>query len=479
MAEHDAGLENELEGFEPHPAPSFPITIDGQNYPCSNWRTVESARFVEKRYDRGVNGGMGAFLDSQVVRPGQIYTSVNLDPTTFPYIRMRPSERDQAALTLTNGDLAKPIYGFVAEDSGNVEYLYLVNANRVFKIDLGASGTGTPQAPSIRLVSNGVAGRPVRFEGSWRVPWGASTPAETLSTVNVGAGGDSEWTDFTASTNDSALHLAVTMDENVAKLWKAFATNQIASTAAVADAFAGSDEVGDSSYATTDLLSVEGRLLVSRPDQPWWFDSQRNSAPALQFVGATGDTLQNFSGFDGAMCAGLGPYIWWPHTSGIWRIFADSAAPIDPFSQKDWSGIALDSLVPAFNTNWLSAAAWGRWIYATNASDGVYAGWIQGDGTIIWMGCILSGNGTSQSVLMRCGIATTSTNPILWVVDGSERLLIIDLETDGSVRRIRTGGFSGTDRGGDNEQGQIWWPGTNFGAEEQKQIRVMSFKIYN
>ncbi len=481
--ERDAGLEDELEAFEPQRNLPFPITIDANNYPCREWGTVESARFVEKRYDRGFNGGMGAFLDSQAVRPGQIYTCVNLDPTTFPYIRMRPSERDQTAITLTGGNMARPAYGFVAEDGGNVEYLYILNNDRAFKIDLGVNGTGTPalEGNTTQFVA-GVAGRPVRFEGAWRTAWGPGVAAQTLTTVGSGAGSQDVWTAFTASTDDTAFHFAVTMDENVAKLWKAFATNQIAATAAVADAFAGSDEVGDSSYSITDLLSVEGRLFVSRPDRPWWFDSQRNSAPALEFVGATGDTLTNFSGLDGAMCGAHGPYVYWVHTSGLWRIFADSATPIDPFSQRDWSGIALDGLVPSYNTNWLSAAAWGRWIYATNAFDGIYVGWIENDGTVTWMGNILSANGTAQSATMRCGITTTSTNPILWVADGASlpRLLIIDLQTDGSVRKISTNGAANTDRGGDNEQGQMWWPSTDFGEpDKQKQLRLMWFVLEN
>ena len=488
MAEHDAGLENELEGFEPHPAPSFPITIDGQNYPCSNWRTVESARFVEKRYDRGVNGGMGAFLDSQVVRPGQIYTSVNLDPTTFPYIRMRPGDRDEAVLTLSGLNTNNPMFGFVAEDSNNVEYLYILNSSRAIKIKVVSGGSNTRPpvfagdgtvADATTQFANGIAGRPAYFESSWRASWGASVDAQTLATVGTSNAASDTWTPFTASTDDTALHFAVTMDENVAKLWKAYATNQIVSTAAVADAFAGSDEVGDSSFAITDLLSVEGRLFVSRPDRPWWFDSQRNSAPALEFVGAKGASLTNFSSQDGSQSGAFGPYVYWCHSSGLWRIFADSAGPIDPFSQRDWSGIALDSLIPSFNTEWLSFEAWGRWAYATNKSDGVYVGWIEGDGTVTWMGCILSVSGTSMFATMRCGIAVTSLNPILWVMDSGEQLVIFDLNWDGSLRQIKADGFAKTDRGGDNEQGQIWWPGTNFGAEEQKQIRVMSFKIYN
>lgn len=456
---------------------SFIITINGINYPCTAWETVEAARFVEKRYDQGFNGGMGAFLDSQAARPNQIYTCVNIDPTTFPYIRMRRGERDATTLTLTSSDTDKPVYGFVDEDSGPREYLYIVNGDRSFKIDLGTSGADTPALEATTQPSgfaSGVAGRPVRFEGAWYVPLGAGTNARKLTAVGVGDQANDTWADVGVT----ALHFATMMNEGVAQIWRAHTTNNIDGSAD-GTTFGADFEVGDSSHAITDMLSVGGELFISKPDRPWRFDSQGNSVPIMNFVNATGDFLTNFEGYDGANSGGHGPYAYWCHSTGLWRIIGDSATPIDPFSQRNWSGIALDGLTPSYNTGWFSFAAWGRWAYAVNASDGVYAGWIENDGTVTWMGNILSGQGTPWDVKMRCGIVTTSTNPILWVLDNQLRFGVFDLERDGSIRKILTSG-SNRDRGGDNEQAQIWLPGTDFGEpEKQKQMRLGWLTIDN
>lgn len=465
---------------------SFILTINGINYPATAWETVDAARFVEKRYDQGFNGGMGAFLESQATRPGQIYTCVNIDPSTFPYIRMRKGERDETALTLTGGDIDKPAYGFMEEDPGNREYLYIVNDDRSFKIDLGANGTGTPALEGTTQPSNGsgsfasgVVGRPVRFEGAWYVPLGAGTNALKLTATAEGDQVGDTWTDVGVT----ALHFAHMMTEvdglGVARLWRAHSTNLV-DASADAITFGGDSEVGDSSYPITDLLSVAGELFVSKPDRPYRFDDQGNSVPVLEFVNATSAFLTNFQGFDGANSGAFGPYAYWAHSTGLWRIIGDSAITIDPFSEPNWSGIGLDSLTPSFNTGWFSFAAWGRWAYATNASDGVYAGRIQSDGTVTWLGCILSSAGTAWSAKARCGIVSTSTNPILWVLDASMRFAVFDLETDGSMRGIKATGGAGTDRGGDNEQGQIWLPNTDLGEpEKRKQIRLMAFTVDN
>lgn len=470
----DTEFAGEAGGHEP----SFIITVDGLNYPCTRWETVDAARFVEKRYDQGFNGGMGAFLDSQASRPNQIYTCVNIDPSTFPYIRMRKGERDQTTLTLSSGDITAPAYGFIEEDSGNREYLYIVNSARSFKIDLGASGAGTPALETTTQpagFAGGIAGRPVRFEGVWYVPLGSGVNARKLTVVGAGDQTNDTWADVGVK----ADHFATMMNEGVAQIWRAHSTNLI-DASADGSSFGDDFEVGDSSYAITDLLSVSGELFVSKPDRPWRFDSQGNSVPVMEFVNATGGFLTNYRAYEGACSGAFGPYAFWVHGSGIWRIIGDSAAPIDPFSQRNWSGIALDSLTPSYNGGWYSFAAWGRWAYATNVSDGLYAGWIESDGTVTWMGCILSSAGTAWSAKARCGIVPTSTNPILWLMDDAERFAVFDLELDGSMRGIKTAGFASTDRGGDNEKGQVWLPSTDFGEpEKQKQMRLAWLTIDN
>jgi hypothetical protein len=471
----------DVEDVAAGPPVPFRIAIDDIEYPCERWQTQSGARTLERRYDSGFNGGMGVFSERQARAPNQIYHCVNLDPTTFPYIRMRKGERD-AALTLSTGaDADKPAFGFVIDGPASKEYLYIANADRIYKIDLGASGTGTPAQESGSMqVASGVAGRPAYFEGKWYVPFGDAGGAfvERLDTVGADAITNDSWNtmDFLA------LHLTKMMNEGVAQMWRAHTTNKIDASATAVDAasFAGDFEVGDTSFAITDMLSVTGELFISKPDRPWRFDAQGNSIPVIEFVSATGGSLTNYQGYDGANSGSHGPYAYWCHSTGLWRVWGDSARPIDPFSQRDWSGIALDSLTPSFNTGWFACAGWGQWLYAVNASDGLYVGWVEADGTVTWMGNIISSAQTSWSAKARIGITTTSTNPILWMLDDARRFAVFDLELDGSIRAIRTAGASNTDRGGDDEIGQIWMPSTDFGEpEKQKQMRLMWLTIDN
>jgi hypothetical protein len=461
--------------------PPLTITIDGVAYPCSNWRTESAARRLERRYESGFNGGMGVFSEKQARAPNQIYHCVNLDSTTFPYIRMRKGERD-AALTLSFGvDADKPAFGFVVDGPASREYLYIANADRIYKIDLGVSGRGTPaQETGSRQVTGGIAGRPSYFEDNWYVPFGDSILAwvQRLDTVGPDVIGGDSWNpmDF------RALHLTKMMNEGVAQMWRAHTTNKVdaSATALDADSFAGDFEVGDSSFQITDMLSLTGELFISKPDRPWLFDSQGNSKPAMEFISATGGSLTNYQGYDGANSGSHGPYAYWCHSTGLWRVWQDSARPIDPFSQRNWSGIALDSLTPSFNTGWFACAGWGQWLYAVNASDGLYVGWVEPDGSVTWMGNIISSAQTDWSAKARIGITTTSTNPILWMLDDSQRFAVFDLEFDGSIRAIKSAGAPNTDRGGDNEIGQIWMPSTDFGEpEKQKQMRMMWLTIDN
>ncbi len=476
--------------------PPLTIVIDGISYPCTSWQTSSAARTLERRYDSGFNGGMGFFTEKQTSSPNQIYHCVSLDPTTFPYIRMRKGERDQVSLTVTGADSDKPAYAFVLDGPSSIEYLYLANAGKLFKFNLGASGDGdlafagaTPNvAEATKTITGGTAGRPVYFTGDqgdrWYIPYGDDNTTNQVLRIDAVAADDIS-NDTIAATDFFALHLATQMTEvsglAVPRLWRAHETNKLAASTTAADdaSFAGDTAVGDATFPIADLLTVGGELFVSKPNKPYRMDDQAQSVPVMEFVGATGSYLTNYQEFDGAQCGAHGPYVYWTSSTGLWRIWGDSALPIGPTAQPNWTPINLDSLTEPV-TGWFSFAAWGQWAYATNASTGLYAGWVREDGTITWMGNVLSGNGTPWAGSMRCGIAVTANYPILWLLDTNEKFAVFKLELDGSMRRIATDGSAETERGGDNEQGQIWMPTTDFGEpEKQKRIRMMWLDIDN
>jgi hypothetical protein len=470
--------EDDVEDSAAGPPAPFRIAIDDIEYPCERWQTQSGARVLERRYDSGFNGGMGVFSERQARAPNQIYNCVNLDPTTFPYLRMRKGERDQTILTLTSSDTTKPAYGFMEEDAGGREYLYIVIGARSYKIDLGDNGAGTPALEATTQpagFSGGEAGRPVRFKGTWYVPLGSGVNARKLTVVGAGDQVNDTWADV----GETALHFAAMMNESVAQIWRAHTTNLIDASSDGA-AFAGDFEVGDSSFAITDMLNLSGELFISKPDAPYRFDSQGQSKKVMEFVGATGGVLTNFTSNDGANSGVFGPYAYWAHSTGLWRIWGDSALPIGPEAPANFTPISLDSLTSSLMSGWVGFAAWGRWAYALNINTGLHVGWVESDGTVTWMANIISGAETSWDATARMGITATSVRPILWMVDINDRAAIFNLELDGSMRKITTDGAGGTERGGDNEKGQIWMPGTDFGEpEKQKRVRMMWLDIDN
>lgn len=449
----------------------FEILIDGQKYPCLRWETVSSAETLEETWEGGWTGGMGEFTRRSRNR---YFIGSNMDMTSYPYARLRKS----IAATITNGTtIAKadqPFYVFVASADSTNHFAYVVGREHSVKIDLTDNAIEethdfTPSG------SAAVVGRPVFFEGQWRIPLGVNQDAISLAAITTTTG--DTWTDF--STSDKALHFALMQDEATAKLWMADATsgneNRIMSTANVGTAFApvaGSGfEVGDSSEGITDLLNASGQLLVSKPSAPWFFDQQGVSRPAIEFIGRNAE-LNSSAGACGWT---HGPYAYWPHSSGLWRIFGDRADSVDFASDPNWASASLDSVIPSFfggaDQMWTSFTAWGHWCYATLQTD-LFQGYIREDGRITWHGIMIN---SAQS--LRCQIThnpeTAAGGPILWVIDDSStpNLFRIDLDADGSTRDVTVS--PGTNRGVASEDGRFYLPSTDFGRpEQQKQLRM-------
>ncbi len=490
MPHEKLGVEEDPEGFglDPSQPRTVSISINGVDYPCRDWETIESARVLERRYDVGFNGGVGFFSEGLITRRNQIYAAINLDVSTYPYARLLPL-RTKTALGDTSG--AVPSYAFVAEDSGGAEYVYIFEGQHAKKIALADDMLQSTKD----FGAGAVAGRPVLFEGSWRVPLGDTVQWVTLATVAVGAAADT-WD--TAETGGSpvgsrmATHFGTLNLEGVAQLWRAHNNDTDAAPGAgvescrvsgSADAitFGASFEVGDTSLPITDLTSIGGLLYIAKPDTPWLFseDGGGNAYPVLDFVGKS-SFLSGYTGEDGANSGSVGPFYFWTHSSGLWRIFGDMARPVDPISNPDFSGRNFDStgaagpvpgMTSAFYGRWLSVASWGQWVYATEATSGLWAGLLLEDGSVHWMSNLFGAQGTSLLALNRCFIVPTSSAPILYVLDQNNDLYRIDLQEDGSLRRVTA---SGTNHGGDDEVSLLVMPETNFGEPETtKQLRMM------
>ncbi len=452
----------------------FQITIDGLNYQAIDWRTVESAEVLERNYDKGFIGGAGVFSEDAQTGPGQFYMARNLDCFTYPYLRLRPKT---IRTTLGDVDGQKPTYFFVDEDSGGREYLYVLQDRFAKKYDIAANALDETKD----FGAGAVCGQPILYEGFWRVPLGETVRAVHLATVAVPVTLDA-WTSV-ANTDEQRFftHYAHHQSEGVAQVAASHnddpvvspnKANQVSFSASLdTPAFGDSVEVGDSTLEITGLQSVAGQIFVAKPDAPWRLsnDGGGNAYPIMEFVGKQ-KFLSGYTGEDGARSASAGPYFYWTSSSGLWRIIGDNARPIDVASNRRFTGIALDALTPSFLGRWNSMATWGRWAYATDTTTGLWQGYIEEDGSITWGANLLN-----ISATMNVGIVGTKDNPLLFVLDPvgiGGRLFHMELEEDGSTRKILTPGQNRGNGEGAAESGQIWMPETTFGQNGEKNLQL-------
>ena len=458
----------------------FQITIDGKNYMATSWRTIEAPQVLERNYDKGWLGGSGVFSEDAQTQPGQFYFASNCDTLTFPYIRLRPT----TIMAVPGDNLlsgANPCYFWIAEDSGGTEYLYVGSKKLAKKIDL----TTFLVDEDIDFGQDAKVGRPILYEGFWRIPLGEKVRTVHLATVAVPGSGEPTDT-FTpvADTDEQRYftHFAHHQAEGVAQIAAAHnddpvvdpaKANQVSFSALMSTpAFGGSIECGDNTLEITDMHSIGGQLFISKPDSPWRLsnDGGGNAYPVIEFVGKQ-QYLSGALGEDGANSHTVGPYAYWTSTSGLWRVIGDQARPIDPGANRRWVGISLDSIVPTFLGRFTSMASWGRWVYASDSITGVWQGYLNDDGTISWGSAILH-----NGAIFNVGIVGSSTGPILAMVDSVlNNIYIIPLDGDGSTRRILISGSSDPGRGngeGLAETAQFWAPETSFGTNGEKNMQL-------
>ena len=469
----------------------FQITINGVNFPCTGWGTIEVPRTLERSYDMGYIGGMGVFAEDAARAPDQFYTSHLLDTTTFPYVRL--PKFVVAKIDVAGLDGSKPCYAFTEEDSGGAEYTYIVSGRSIAKVKLSDNtlANAIRDADIDSVSRTPIIGRPVLFEGKWYVPCGGNLDWIQLDTVATGATADTWNTAATLSVGAGfrrAYHFALHMQEGTAQIAGAFNVsgdstpdagvecNQL-SLSADALAWGTKFEVGDTSLAITHMESVGGELFIAKPDSPWRVseDGGGNAYPVMDFVGKA-QKLSGYTGEDGALSGSWGSFGYFTHSSGIWRIAGDHATPIDPQADPRWTGIALDSLIPSFLGRWGSVTTYGRWMYACAATE-VFQGYLLEDGSVRWAG-VMFDNGFS----VRAMIAPDSSNPILWILDSNNDLHRIDLNEDGSTREISTPGTRrgayGTAVNPTVATAQLWMPETDFGAPGvTKQLRMGWFDM--
>ena len=452
----------------------FQVTINAQAYMAVNWETVTTGRVLERRYGKGYIGGVGPFSEDAQVRPDQLHQAINLDTTSFPYLRLLPLRKSRDLTTGGPVDGTNPTYFFAEQDSGGTTYLYVLNGRFAKKLS-----TALVLHSTFDFGASAICGRPVLFEGDWCIPLGAAVDATRLTTIAVGASADS----YSAMTGIKALHFGIGMQEGIAQIIRGgndSAQNAADISASASSPSFGSDfEVGDSSMPITDIVTVGGRTMICKADAPWYFsiDGGGNAYQITELLDQQGD-ISTSPQFVGSNSGAHGPYGFYTHPSGIWRILGDNAIPVDPLSDTKYSSIAFNSTTPTslgsrYAGPWTSVATYGRWMYATDDLGGVWHGYINNDGSVRWHGNLVSSKGTNLTAKCRVGIVHMGSAGLwLLIVDSAGLLLRIDLQADGSVRSVSSG--AGIDHGGDNEESLAIAPETDFDEPEiLKQVRMM------
>lgn len=454
---------------------SFQITINAQAYQAVNWETVSTGRTLERRYDKGFIGGVGPFSEDVQSRPDQLHAAVNADTSSFPYVRLLPQRNSIDATTGGTVDGTNPTYWFAEQDGSNTVYIYMLNGRFAKKF----STSGSVLHSTKDFGANAVCGRPVLFEGDWVIPLGAAVDATRLTTIAVTSSTDT----YTPMTNIKALHFAIGMQEGTAQIIRGgsdTAQNVVDISASAASPSFGDDfEVGDSSLPITDMVTVGGRLMVCKADAPWYFsiDGGGNAYQITELIDQQGD-ISSGPQFVGSNSAAHGPYGYYCHPSGIWRILGDNAVPVDPFSDPAYSSLAFTSTTPTtlgavYYGVWTSVATYGRWIYATEDIGGLWHGYINNDGSVRWHGNLFSSFGTAMTAKCRVGIVNTGSGapggPSLFLLDSAGLHFRFDLQADGSIRSAKA-----NSHGGKSEESMVVAPETDFDAsEELKQVRMM------
>ena len=455
------------------------VVINSKRYPCDEWSNAQRGEPLAISWNEGLIEGMGEPIYKSNKR---YYYGHNFDPTSPPYLRLTPLVTSISGFG-SSFSTSNPTYYVRTRNPDGTNVLYIFNGPNVWKInrDTNAVIYGPTSRAGVQY------GRPVLFEGVWRIPRGdkesavdATSYLDAVNLIPLNAGTEAtELHANTIETNVKARHFQILQSETRAVLARAFAIDaggQGCNRVELADSPTGftatpgevGSEVGDFTYGITDMVQGQGDLIVMKPDGPYKFDPDGNALPIQGFV--TRNLNPAFQGFaSGANSHGHGPYTYWIHPSGIWLIHGDQMTPvsfesaIDFFSRSFAATEGIDSGVV-----WTGCIAYGRWLYASRGSQ-VWQAYINDDGKLTWYGAFnnLGGAGVGVHVGMDDG-------PTLWIPrTGQTTLLRIDLEADGSSR-----GPIGDSRGFTSTTGHFRIAGIDFGRPDRtKQLRKLWFNL--
>ena len=436
------------------------FTLDGVQYPLEEkdgWTTLQQGKLLTE-YFNAFHEGMGFFRPG---KPGQYWFTEGMETSNGIALRPFIAPTSITGITVTGAGDTYPSYAIRARSANATDYTYILDHRYALKVKLSTNAVIEEKDQG----ATAVHGRPALFKSQWYFPLGASVDAVKITTVANDPTADT----YGTITGIKAEHFAVLQDLGTSKLARALA-NQI-SLSSDGTSFGSAFDVGDSSTDITDLAAEAGELIVFKPEGVFKFDTLGNSIKIFEYAGRNPTALSYSDGSDSYRHGAL---IYYPHSSGLWRIVGNQSTNVGPEANPKWLAPFSDSYsggevwAQSFtdgmgNARWLSAAAWGRWFYGTSR-QALLVGYIKEDGTILWHGEMYS---MAAPGVIRCAI---TEGPILWVIQGSGIPAVrrFDLMTDGSPSTALLQGS----RGAVSTTIRFWAGDTDFGLpDRQKRVR--------
>lgn len=442
------------------------VIINGVEYPCDSWEKAQQGEPLAVSWVDGLPDGAG---QPHYKSNKQYYWGRHWDATTPPFLRIGPVITTIAGFGTLDTNFPMYVVPEANTDAPFLSVIYVFNKASVWKVAYAAKTI--IYGPT--SVANVVYGRPVLFDGIWRIPRGESVAAANLIPLTAGT----EATEISANVitaNVFATHFGVMQDEisnTIVRAFKSTAENSArriekATSVTGFTPSAGNIgfEVGDDSFDITDILNSQGELLIIKPDGPYRFDPAGNSTPLQSFAHPNVLT----SAQQGSNSIGYSAYGYWVHNTGFYLIFGDIVTPVG-LESEPYFYISPTADIDTFSY-WTSAFATGRWVYAARRKQ-IWQGYIRDDGKITWYGPVFTSD-QPGSIPLR--VAGESLGPAFWFAGTVGGLMhVITLEPDGSTRSILP-----TNRGLSTQSPEIILPKLDFGRGDRlKQLRKFWYLV--
>lgn len=270
-----------------------------------------------------------------------------------------------------------------------------------------------------------------------------------------------------------ALHFALLTKQSVAQICRAMVNSQIgfSSDPTSPTGWGAGFDVGSNQTEITDLHTWLGEIAVVKQDSVYRSDVDGHSHSIQDFVGVTATPAYAYHGANSFV---HGAYLYWAHSSGLWRFVGSSAKSIGFEAARDWDALTggeTDTNLLRPPSEWTSVAAYGQYIYATGKQPSsrvrLFGGEIRDDGTVLWHAILKHEIAVGSDERLRVAISEDD-GPRLWLFANAQVSEML-IANDGGQ-----GGDKGKDRGvlSSNKNVRTYFSRVDFGLPSvTKQLR--------